>query len=236
MSGGGLTGPPETVDELDRGRAAFGRRAWADAHAALTAADQESGLAPADIESLAIATRLLGCEDEAAATWERAYRNNTNRADHAAAARCACRLAFDFFNRGEVARGAGWLARARRHLDQVGQECAEHGYVALPVAIEQVYAGDWAGALANAETALAVGERCRDIDLVAFARCVIGRTLIRQGKVADGMALLDEVMVAVIADDVSPSLAGDLYCSVIEGCQDAYDLRRAREWTAALAA
>ena len=29
-------------------------------------------------------------------------------------------------------------------------------------------------------------------------------------------------------------LSGDIYCSVIEGCQEVYDLRRAQEWTAAL--
>ena len=50
------------------------------------------------------------------------------------------------------------------------------------------------------------------------------------------MALLDEVMVAVVGDEITPVLAGDLYCTVIEGCQEVYDLRRAHEWTEALTA
>jgi ATP/maltotriose-dependent transcriptional regulator MalT len=42
-------------------------------------------------------------------------------------------------------------------------------------------------------------------------------------------------MVAVIAGDVSPILAGDIYCSVLESCQETFDLRRADEWTTSLA-
>jgi hypothetical protein len=34
------------------------------------------------------------------------------------------------------------------------------------------------------------------------------------------VTLLDEAMVSVIAGDVTPVLAGDIYCSVLEGCQE----------------
>ena len=62
-----------------------------------------------------------------------------------------------------------------------------------------------------------------------------GRALIRLGRIAEGVALLDEAMASVIAGEVTPLVAGDVYCSVLEGCQETFDLRRAYEWTTSLA-
>ena len=94
------------------------------------------------------------------------------------------------------------------------------------------------GAAAEAHAAFSqaadIGERFGDLELSTLARIGQGRCLIYLGQITAGVALLDEAMVAVTADEVSPIAVGDAYCTVIDGCQELFDLRRAHEWTAAL--
>jgi hypothetical protein len=58
--------------------------------------------------------------------------------------------------------------------------------------------------------------------------------LIERGEIERGVALLDEVMVAVTAGEISAIIAGIIYCSVLSACAELFDIRRAREWTHAL--
>ena len=48
------------------------------------------------------------------------------------------------------------------------------------------------------------------------------------------MRMLDDAMVSVTTGEVSPIPAGIVYCGVIAACIDAFDLRRAAEWTEVL--
>ena len=94
--------------------------------------------------------------------------------------------------------------------------------------------GAYAKAAAAAEEATDVGRRHHDADLIALGLCSQGRLALYAGRVADGLALLDEAMVRVIAGEASPIIAGHVYCTAIEGCQEISDFGRMAEWTAAL--
>jgi ATP/maltotriose-dependent transcriptional regulator MalT len=105
----------------------------------------------------------------------------------------------------------------------------------LPVAERHQGQRDYEAAYEVASHATSIGNRFGDADLVACAIHVQGRSLLQQGKAQAGLALLDEAMVAVTSGELSPLVTGLIYCSVIEACQEAYALGRAREWTSALA-
>ena len=221
--------------ELARGRGAAGRLAWADAYTALSLADRSSSLAGEDLELLATAAYLLGRVDDCLRALQRAQRLHAESGDRRRAARCAFWLGFHLINQRELAQASGWLARANRLLEHE-PECAEHGYLLLPVALRQVLAGDYAGARRTAARAVAIGSRVADPDLVTLALSVKGRAMVWAGQVGEALESLDEAMVAVVAGELSPPVAGAVYCSVLDACQEILEWRRAHEWTTALAA
>jgi DNA-binding CsgD family transcriptional regulator/tetratricopeptide (TPR) repeat protein len=222
------------ADVLVQGRSAFAAHAWADAYERLSAADRQAPLEPGDLERLATAAYLVGRDDESAELWARAHHELLGRGETGRAARCAFWLAFGLLNRGESARGGGWVARARRVLADSPEDRAEHGYLRWLAAFQSILDGEDAAALAGFEEAATAGDRWGEPDLVALARTGAGRALIRLGQTGPGTSLLDEVMVAVETGELSPMVVGDVYCSVLEGCQELFDLRRARQWTAVL--
>lgn len=221
-------------DELERGRSCYEHRAWGDAYQAFLLADRAAGLEADDLELLAMSAYLIGRDDEYLAVQERAFHAHLEAGRRIRAVRCAFWLGLRLFLRGETGRATGWLARAQRLLEGHEDDCAERGYLLLPLVDQHLAVGDHAAAYDVAASAAEIGERCREADLVACARHEQGRIQIQQGQIAEGLALLDEAMVAVTAGELSPLMTGLIYCSVIEACQQVYALDRAREWTSAL--
>ena len=127
----------------------------------------------------------------------------------------------------------GWVARGGRLLEESRRDCIEHAWLRMLTALPRLFEGD-AEVSPSFVEAGAIAERFADPDASMFARLGRGYSLILQGRVAEGMALLDEAMVSVTADEVATMLAGIAYCQVIDLCRVVFDLRRAREWTEAL--
>jgi hypothetical protein len=134
----------------------------------------------------------------------------------------------------ELVRAGAWLARAQRLLEEAGLDCVERGWLLVPRGRQTLEQGDPISARSLFEQARAIGQRFGDRDLIALGGLGIGLCRVHGGDVQDGLAYLDEVMTAIEAREVSPNVAGLVYCGVIDVCQDVFDLRRAHEWTAAM--
>jgi DNA-binding CsgD family transcriptional regulator len=189
-----------------------------------------------ELEQLGTTAYLTGRVGDAMAALQRAQQLHARQGDRRRAARSAFWLGFLLLGRGELAQGSGWLARARRLLEQEPPDCPEQGYLLVPAALELLGAGDHAAARATAARAAGIGRQAGEADLVALALFVQGAAAVTGGDVDQGLALLDEAMVAAIAGELSPPVTGLVYCGVIDVCQEVAELRRAREWTEALAA
>lgn len=219
----------------EQGRRAFDRGDWRGAYEHLRAAVGDDGeTEPEDLERLAVAAYLTGRDVDSTGAWTRAHQGWLERGGYERAVRCAFWAGFGLVQRGELAQGGGWLARASSLVEQHGLDCVERGYLLLPEALMAMGGGELADALDRFSEAARLAQRFGDRDLAALATIGRAEAVLRSGRLPEGMRLLDEAMVSVTADETSPIVSGIVYCAVIDACQHALDLRRAREWTAAL--
>lgn len=220
--------------ELARGRASAARLAWAESYESLSRADQAQALPAEDLELLVTAAYLTGRVPECLRALQRASEAHAAVGNAPRAARFLFWLGLTLFMQGDLAQAGGWLARAARVLDDGDGECAEHGLLLIPQIFQAEAEGDYEASEAAAARMAEIGHRTGDLEVLSFALHQQGRALLQQGRVREGLALLDESMVAVVAGDLPPYLAGNLYCSMIDACRRISELRRAHEWTVAL--
>jgi DNA-binding CsgD family transcriptional regulator len=222
------------AEELERCRESYATQAWTDAYDSLSRADRAASLGAEDIELLARSAYMLGRDDDYVSALERAHHSHLEAGAVLPAVRCAFWIGHNLLFRGESVRATGWFARAERLLERDGQDCVERGYLLIPVWLEQMGRGDFEAGYATAVEAAAIGERFGEADLVWIAVDEQGRALLNQGRVAEGLRLVDEVLVVANAGELSPIVTGIVYCNTIAFCRNVYELRHAREWTDAL--
>jgi DNA-binding CsgD family transcriptional regulator len=219
---------------LDRGRSAFAERRWQDASSEFALAVQEGGLPAEDLERAATAALLVGRFDDGINALSKAHEEYLLVGEAPAAARCAAWLGMQLRNAGKPAAASGWIARARRLVEEHPEPCAEEGFLLVQQGLGQMFGGDHDGARQTFGLAEQIAERFQDRDVLALSRLGQGQALIRLERVNEGMALLDEVLASVMSGGVGPFPSGIVYCALIESCHLAFDLGRAQEWTLVL--
>jgi class 3 adenylate cyclase len=215
---------------LEAGRAAVLRRDWEVAYPLLHEADSSGDLAPDDLELLAEAALWGGLFSEYMDANERAYKAYVEAGNLARAGYLATLLAHD--NRAQLQNSvaSGWLARAKRHLDEA-EEAPEHGYYALQRSLVALGEHDFDEAFRQGKAAEAIGKRFSDRSLEIRGIQRQGAALLEKGEVAEGKLLLDEASAAALGGELDAYSTLVVYCNAIGAHREVADFDSAAEWT-----
>jgi DNA-binding NarL/FixJ family response regulator len=218
-------------DLLEHAHRHFADADWAAARDAFAAALEADPGDPAALDGLGQALWWLGEREAGIERRREAYAAYQRRGDVRRAGGVAVYLAGEHRIDGRAAEAAGWLARGRRLLE--GERAVpELGWLAVE---EAKRAADPQAAERHARAALALAHQLGDPDIECMALAQVGRALVRQGLVEEGVALLDEAMTVALGGETSDPLAcGDACCTTLVVCDDLADLDRAAQWCEAV--
>ena len=219
---------------LERARAAAATGDWQDAYERLSEVDARTTLVGPDLALLAGAAYAAGHLDVTIEAWERVHRANVQAGDRLAAAGAAVRVAMHLlFDMALMAPVRAWLTRADRLLEDHQEDTSIHAWLAVVRNYERLLSGDFENARHWARRAIEAGTG-RDPAAAAIGRVAEARSLILQGDVTRGLALLNEAAAAAVAGELDPLWTGLVYCEVVCALQalGQYDL--AEEWTRAM--
>lgn len=218
-------------DALAAGHAALREGRAEEARAIFAQAVSACGSAQAH-EGLSWAALALDDAEATITARQTAYRLYRDAGAPVAAARMAMWLAKDHDDfRGAAALANGWLARARRLLaDQ--PVAPEHGWLeVLACWGTTAHERNPQEVADGARRAIAVAQRCGDRDLELLGIAFEGLARVDTGRIAAGMAQLDETAAAVSAGELDePLWALVIFCNLIAACERARDFARAAEW------
>lgn len=182
---------------------------------------------PAAHDGRATARWWLRDVDQAIADRTAAYAGFRRLGEDARAFRSALWLAREYAEAvGNGPASRGWLARAESL--STGPNSVDGGWLAVTRGLLQA---DPAKGRDDARAALAVARSYSDPDLEATALGLLGLGTIAAGDVPAGMALLDEAMVVVTAEELRDNVVfGDVCCMVTRASEEACDTSRLGQW------
>ncbi|HEX2065165.1 MAG TPA: hypothetical protein VHE80_12165, partial [Acidimicrobiales bacterium] len=214
-------------ESIEAGRAALAEGRWEDARSAFETAlgDAET---PEALEGLGTALWWL-CDARASARHrERAFVLYRHAGGQARACSVAVDLVITYLvNLGNAAAAQGWLARAER----VGRGLDPNPVQGWLWLMRGYLDHDPQRSRRALERALQWARDEADLDLELVALADLGLALVAEGKVDEGMAMLDEAMAGSMAGECG-HLETVVYncCSMLTACHLASDLERASEW------
>jgi class 3 adenylate cyclase len=219
-----------TPATLDSARDAISRHAWDEARDLLLEAEAAAPLSADDLQRLSDAEFWTGHPAESLDALERAYAAYVDIGDRTAAAGVALRLFFSATQRLARRAAVGWLRRAERMLEGEPPS-AVHAVLKTFDGFRQLDTGELGGAYDAGAQAVAQARQFGDRNTEALATNLMGQALIRQGRVEEGFALIDEAASAAASGELEPFTTAGVYCATMGTCRDVSDWQRATEWT-----
>ncbi|QSB14217.1 hypothetical protein JQS43_22315 [Natronosporangium hydrolyticum] len=220
--------PTAPDDQLAAGGRALTSGDWLAAKEAFAAALAAAGESPEALVGLAEAHWWRGELAASTGYRERAYALLARQGDVAAAAFVAWQLSLDYRDGlHNPAAGQGWAARARRLVDE--HDLAPlRGWVTL---LDAHYAVDAVECERLAGRALELARERGDADLELCALSQCGAALVDQGRVVDGVRMLDEAMAGSLGGEgnrLDPVVFTS--CNTLAACTSCGDFTRAVQW------
>ena len=203
---------------------------WRSARAAFEGA-LAFGEGPEAMFGLAMSLWWLGDMPGSVSTYERTYALFQRASDPTLAAASALRLSVHYKQHlANRPAASGWLARAARLIEDARLEHLRGFLLVIRAAdTDDPVAGErWA------RGALELAGESKDPDVELMALSQVGAHLVKQGRVTEGMALLDEAMAAALGGQ-----GGQLdtvvftTCTTMVSCSDCASFERAAEWVRA---
>ncbi|HEX5588049.1 MAG TPA: transcriptional regulator, partial [Acidimicrobiia bacterium] len=217
---------------LDRVRSTAAAGEWEAAAALLLEGGSE-----ATAEVLELTAQVAygaGDFDGTVTAFERLHALRLGEGDVVGAAYAAAMVAVHLLiDAGMLAPVRGWMARAERLLEGMGESPVD-AVLAMVRTFERLLSGDVDTARRWAPIAVELGVRHDVGPAIAMGRNGVARIAILDGRIEEGLVLLDELATSLMVGEYDALTTGIVYCELVCAMQGLAQYDRAEQWTEAM--